>query len=167
MLSFFSIFEIRHNQIVKISGNTAVVNCFHFSVSLRYDTTSEQSWQTIHLLWIAFIFQYLWDTTQPNQPKNKARKSCELLSFFSIFEIRHNYNALKLICRSVVNCFHFSVSLRYDTTCSVFLSPIMMLWIAFIFQYLWDTTQHPWKKRRCTTRCELLSFFSIFEIRHN
>ena len=167
LLSFFSIFEIQHNVIKKCLVLQNVVNCFHFSVSLRYNTTKIPIINTTHLLWIAFIFQYLWDTTQLNRKLNNYTVCCELLSFFSIFEIQHNSSVLLNIDHAVVNCFHFSVSLRYNTTCWMFSMYYEQLWIAFIFQYLWDTTQQMGQVPYRPLRCELLSFFSIFEIQHN
>ena len=92
-------------------------------------------------LWIAFIFQYLWDTKQHSIDKLPLVFSCELLSFFSIFGIQNN-NILKTRVR-------FS------------------LWIAFIFQYLWDTKQLYWLRPHGGGSCELLSFFSIFGIQNN
>ena len=41
-------------------------------------------------MWIAFIFQYLWDTKQLAQLKGIEPGCCELLSFFSIFGIQNN-----------------------------------------------------------------------------
>ena len=119
------------------------------------------------MLWIAFIFQYLWDTTQQAKTKTIAQQCCELLSFFSIFGIQHNTFRKKVNAFSVVNCFHFSVSLGYNTTTGNNDSSTTKLWIAFIFQYLCDTTQrlrYSDQRRAC---CELLSFFSIFGIQHN
>ena len=118
-------------------------------------------------MWIAFIFQYLWDTTQPESFERIEVPCCELLSFFSIFEIQHNPDILQHLPEKVVNCFHFSVSLRYNTTSSLTAFFLMVLWIAFIFQYLWDTTQQMTERIKVKNSCELLSFFSIFEIQHN
>ena len=42
--------------------------------------------------------------------------SCELLSFFSIFGIQNNSSRPSIQQATVVNCFHFSVSLGYKTT---------------------------------------------------
>ena len=143
------------------------MNCFHFSVSLGYKTTWLFRSCRPRLLWIAFIFQYLWDTKQPTNFKSETRLCCELLSFFSIFGIQNNPPVLLRREPSVVNCFHFSVSLGYKTTIIVNSNPAQQLWIAFIFQYLWDTKQQKIKKLEITTRCELLSFFSIFGIQNN
>ena len=144
-----------------------VVNCFHFSVSLGYKTTSFSNIVIEVLLWIAFIFQYLWDTKQHLLIPFYYAVSCELLSFFSIFGIQNNTPTCPFIIQIVVNCFHFSVSLGYKTTNFKFLFVPFRLWIAFIFQYLWDT-----KQRKCgffptVACCELLSFFSIFGIQNN
>ena len=167
LLSFLSIFEIWHNSPTKRIRTAVVVNCFHFWVSLRYDTTHRERCCRVIWLWIAFIFEYLWDMTQLR--KNVWRKSmcCELLSFLSIFEIWHNKQIRFDLDHIVVNCFHFWVSLRYDTTALRIESWFALLWIAFIFEYLWDMTQLCfcfWLHCRC---CELLSFLSIFEIWHN
>ena len=169
------------------------MNCFHFSVSLGYKTTFWNSFNSIISLWIAFIFQYLWDTKQLSEIQRpdwswlwiafifqylwdtKQRMiavwfktyRCELLSFFSIFGIQNNGQKIQVVDESVVNCFHFSVSLGYKTTIIVNSNPAQQLWIAFIFQYLWDTKQQKIKKLEITTRCELLSFFSIFGIQNN
>ena len=119
------------------------------------------------MLWIAFIFQYLWDTKQPNISSGVSGKGCELLSFFSIFGIQNNPRCHRIGQRGVVNCFHFSVSLGYKTTMPHFTILSHTLWIAFIFQYLWDTKQ---QYNELTIRgysCELLSFFSIFGIQNN
>ena len=118
-------------------------------------------------LWIAFIFQYLWDTKQHPTAFASASNSCELLSFFSIFGIQNNCNNIDDIENIVVNCFHFSVSLGYKTTILWFFIKVMLLWIAFIFQYLWDTKQPLTLPYQQTHRCELLSFFSIFGIQNN
>ena len=142
LLSFFSIFGIQHNGIKVWDTEWDVVNCFHFSVSLGYNTTIKQLSLWIHLLWIAFIFQYLWDTTQHQRQYPPLWVRCELLSFFSIFGIQHNDLQLMQVYFSVVNCFHFSVSLGYNTTIPTNTIMTSALWIAFIFQYLWDTTQH-------------------------
>ena len=64
MLSFFSIFGIQNNLKTVNSTRLIVVNCFHFSVSLGYKTTLLFYCNCWSLLWIAFIFQYLWDTKQ-------------------------------------------------------------------------------------------------------
>ena len=119
-----------------------VVNCFHFSVSLGYKTTTAKPcanalllwiafifqylWDTkqqkigsdtlLSQLWIAFIFQYLWDTKQHSVVDIEKSISCELLSFFSIFGIQNNISGVINIFELVVNCFHFSVSLGYKTT---------------------------------------------------
>ena len=143
------------------------MNCFHFSVSLRYNTTFCGFLNRNKKLWIAFIFQYLWDTTQPFLSFYFHFLSCELLSFFSIFEIQHNLHHRDHLRYFVVNCFHFSVSLRYNTTTVTWNSIDNQLWIAFIFQYLWDTTQRYAPIVHQIECCELLSFFSIFEIQHN
>ena len=167
MLSFFSIFGIQNN--VKVFNILApwVVNCFHFSVSLGYKTTYKL--MTVHLLrlWIAFIFQYLWDTKQRSYKVVDINASCELLSFFSIFGIQNNVGDFVVSVEPVVNCFHFSVSLGYKTTREALEQLVSELWIAFIFQYLWDTKQ---RVRDCYSNskgCELLSFFSIFGIQNN
>ena len=88
---------------------------FHFSVSLGYKTTFVKFLRKFLVLWIAFIFQYLWDTKQPCNQLQVILVRCELLSFFSIFGIQNNL-----------------MSLFFD---------YLALWIAFIFQYLWDTKQ--------------------------
>ena len=167
LLSFFSIFGIQNNEIRKSKWRKYVVNCFHFSVSLGYKTTNYDFRNKYNRLWIAFIFQYLWDTKQLEWVKNITKKSCELLSFFSIFGIQNNSWYLSLICALVVNCFHFSVSLGYKTTCKEIVSVESPLWIAFIFQYLWDTKQPSKLKSILPFSCELLSFFSIFGIQNN
>ena len=167
LLSFFSIFGIQHNFILFFQSVYRVVNCFHFSVSLGYNTTLS-TWKTlIRMLWIAFIFQYLWDTTQLKHLTHLQRNSCELLSFFSIFGIQHNKIRKSLTTLLVVNCFHFSVSLGYNTTRRKLALTLLLLWIAFIFQYLWDTTQPTYYLKIHKKCCELLSFFSIFGIQHN
>ena len=167
LLSFFSIFGIQHNCSYFYVRIFRVVNCFHFSVSLGYNTTSECCVWSGCMLWIAFIFQYLWDTTQQKFKVWMEFCSCELLSFFSIFGIQHNSFAYRYFSVYVVNCFHFSVSLGYNTTNGGNGGSSIKLWIAFIFQYLWDTTQHTTSAPLAVTRCELLSFFSIFGIQHN
>ena len=126
------------------------------------------------MLWIAFIFQYLWDTKQLILPCVIMLSRCELLSFFSIFGIQNNSSFVRWIsiktwglCFRVVNCFHFSVSLGYKTTRIFEILEDYKLWIAFIFQYLWDTKQLGSWKFPSQYRCELLSFFSIFGIQNN
>ena len=143
------------------------MNCFHFSVSLRYTTTLLLLHCILLLLWIAFIFQYLWDTQQHQLQIRNCEQSCELLSFFSIFEIHNNQAIYYSFLKLVVNCFHFSVSLRYTTTKPSAGFNQISLWIAFIFQYLWDTQQLLWSLYDKFHCCELLSFFSIFEIHNN
>ncbi len=143
------------------------MNCFHFSVSLGYKTTPANTTAVYLALWIAFIFQYLWDTKQPRHRSSLPVPSCELLSFFSIFGIQNNRPAERKAAELVVNCFHFSVSLGYKTTPLVFCKPLHVLWIAFIFQYLWDTKQHFTFCYVIRISCELLSFFSIFGIQNN
>ena len=117
------------------------MNCFHFSVSLGYKTTPFLKKNLNSKLWIAFIFQYLWDTKQRNFSENAQLE--------------------------VVNCFHFSVSLGYKTTNRIDETIENALWIAFIFQYLWDTKQQYYMEIIDQSRCELLSFFSIFGIQNN
>ena len=143
------------------------MNCFHFSVSLGYKTTYFWLIKSTTSLWIAFIFQYLWDTKQLANWRTASVLRCELLSFFSIFGIQNNCIPVRLWWSDVVNCFHFSVSLGYKTTVSVHQYDRDWLWIAFIFQYLWDTKQPCWKHHWCCWCCELLSFFSIFGIQNN
>ena len=145
----------------------SVVNCFHFSVSLGYKTTSLKGNRLRAKLWIAFIFQYLWDTKQLFLCCRLLPFCCELLSFFSIFGIQNNLSLLFYSLFNVVNCFHFSVSLGYKTTSSSKTFEWIELWIAFIFQYLWDTKQRKIGKRVKNLSCELLSFFSIFGIQNN
>ena len=116
LLSFFSIFGIQNNIKSIFLNPFPVVNCFHFSVSLGYKTTLMICVKKRYLLWIAFIFQYLWDTKQPLDSSTGEISSCELLSFFSIFGIQNNNELYSNISTSVVNCFHFSVSLGYKTT---------------------------------------------------
>ena len=118
-------------------------------------------------MWIAFIFQYLWDTKQLTYLHIPDASCCELLSFFSIFGIQNNSRRFALLCRLVVNCFHFSVSLGYKTTSPFTASDRLVLWIAFIFQYLWDTKQLGVSTDLESYGCELLSFFSIFGIQNN
>ena len=167
LLSFFSIFGIQNNFVFFFTLQSAVVNCFHFSVSLGYKTTDATSTRSVAVLWIAFIFQYLWDTKQQKNDSLNITRSCELLSFFSIFGIQNNAIDYDGEVVSVVNCFHFSVSLGYKTTTAETARVSAELWIAFIFQYLWDTKQlhYPWIIY--TDSCELLSFFSIFGIQNN
>ena len=143
------------------------MNCFHFSVSLGYKTTTLINGLTYRMLWIAFIFQYLWDTKQLKNGMTFKRYGCELLSFFSIFGIQNNRNWKGFVLLLVVNCFHFSVSLGYKTTPIENYMLIEGLWIAFIFQYLWDTKQQRKVKSQFLHCCELLSFFSIFGIQNN
>ena len=143
------------------------MNCFHFSVSLGYKTTERNFITTLTTLWIAFIFQYLWDTKQHKNKMARLNNCCELLSFFSIFGIQNNLKEVLQEIVSVVNCFHFSVSLGYKTTQNFMKIGIIQLWIAFIFQYLWDTKQPFVQKINSTCCCELLSFFSIFGIQNN
>ena len=167
MLSFFSIFGIQHNILKFMFIAKLVVNCFHFSVSLGYNTTRWFLGRWLCRLWIAFIFQYLWDTTQRVEYAPIKFDCCELLSFFSIFGIQHNVSIWKVFIQGVVNCFHFSVSLGYNTTVQCLQFVEFVLWIAFIFQYLWDTTQLVTWFWFVWNGCELLSFFSIFGIQHN
>ena len=180
LLSFFSIFGIQNNNSSQDSAISAVVNCFHFSVSLGYKTTNHTANNGCVLLWIAFIFQYLWDTKQLAKAMGKDVDSCELLSFFSIFGIQNNNTRVFSGGKFVVNCFHFSVSLGYKTTGIWKDKRSVELWIAlatpnrlafplldFIFQYLWDTKQLLWLDYTLAERCELLSFFSIFGIQNN
>ena len=119
------------------------------------------------MLWIAFIFQYLWDTKQRTTRQSRTVICCELLSFFSIFGIQNNTAPMIVPPRSVVNCFHFSVSLGYKTTMFEKDTTAVQLWIAFIFQYLWDTKQLEIISNKLFICCELLSFFSIFGIQNN
>ena len=167
LLSFFSIFGIQNNKKQKKEVYLIVVNCFHFSVSLGYKTTNFCDWIFISQLWIAFIFQYLWDTKQQKNSSFIPLSSCELLSFFSIFGIQNNKITTQQIDSGVVNCFHFSVSLGYKTTMNMATRMNAELWIAFIFQYLWDTKQHNSPIYNPFLSCELLSFFSIFGIQNN
>ena len=118
-------------------------------------------------MWIAFIFQYLWDTKQLLGKATEMIYRCELLSFFSIFGIQNNCITLSYYQSAVVNCFHFSVSLGYKTTIYTTGRKGIPLWIAFIFQYLWDTKQLVKMLLIHFARCELLSFFSIFGIQNN
>ena len=141
LLSFFSIFGIQNNVTSTSKVRNIVVNCFHFSVSLGYKTTLLQILSYRFRLWIAFIFQYLWDTKQLTDTKGYMMQGCELLSFFSIFGIQNNSYHLHSLTIRVVNCFHFSVSLGYKTTEQFSYAEKEVLWIAFIFQYLWDTKQ--------------------------
>ena len=143
------------------------MNCFHFSVSLGYKTTFAVVSCLLCLLWIAFIFQYLWDTKQHKFNVCTWKRRCELLSFFSIFGIQNNKCNNGMVSGTVVNCFHFSVSLGYKTTNGYFDKDAMWLWIAFIFQYLWDTKQLKEFEILDFGSCELLSFFSIFGIQNN
>ena len=167
LLSFFSIFGIQNNKTRVLVYLRLVVNCFHFSVSLGYKTTPQTKRRTLKKLWIAFIFQYLWDTKQLCADKLVEEIRCELLSFFSIFGIQNNEALFPMVLSMVVNCFHFSVSLGYKTTFWHKSESIPMLWIAFIFQYLWDTKQLCPFTGVTLVRCELLSFFSIFGIQNN
>ena len=193
LLSFFSIFGIQNNKIPLSPPKTPVVNCFHFSVSLGYKTTMLFDFVVLVLLWIAFIFQYLWDTKQQKNKTKRVKYSCELLSFFSIFGIQNNPKVEEINKELVVNCFHFSVSLGYKTTLLEDLVNYFKLWIAFIFQYLWDTKQryfrcsfnlfwlwiafifqYLWDTKQLFPNsvepwkgCELLSFFSIFGLQNN
>ena len=167
LLSFFSIFGIQNNPNEYGDKLEIVVNCFHFSVSLGYKTTGLILHSKKATLWIAFIFQYLWDTKQLIVNIYVRINSCELLSFFSIFGIQNNLKGFQLFRLSVVNCFHFSVSLGYKTTFKRLANNILSLWIAFIFQYLWDTKQLYWRIWALWICCELLSFFSIFGIQNN
>ena len=180
LLSFFSIFGIQNNFGQNHHTIEAVVNCFgyaespcfpfarfHFSVSLGYKTTALAFFMSYLELWIAFIFQYLWDTKQLLLILMCRILCCELLSFFSIFGIQNNVGFELVKVWNVVNCFHFSVSLGYKTTTFMNIKSGGMLWIAFIFQYLWDTKQQELKRIRSSTCCELLSFFSIFGIQNN
>ena len=167
LLSFFSIFGIQNNVMAKVMKTETVVNCFHFSVSLGYKTTKFHYLRRKPLLWIAFIFQYLWDTKQQDFPEAFNAFCCELLSFFSIFGIQNNFLTFVAQWVLVVNCFHFSVSLGYKTTFSLLKWKPKQLWIAFIFQYLWDTKQPARQISSSIIGCELLSFFSIFGIQNN
>ena len=167
LLSFFSIFGIQNNLLIMASSIMFVVNCFHFSVSLGYKTTHMGYTRQTVELWIAFIFQYLWDTKQPLYFPSNLSNRCELLSFFSIFGIQNNTSLESKAVSPVVNCFHFSVSLGYKTTLRYIVTIISLLWIAFIFQYLWDTKQLFGDLKNRKTGCELLSFFSIFGIQNN
>ena len=167
LLSFLSIFGIQHNCETVGKGEDVVVNCFHFWVSLGYNTTHRFHCISSMLLWIAFIFEYLWDTTQQNIYRIAKLESCELLSFLSIFGIQHNPYLFPNQVIIVVNCFHFWVSLGYNTTRKQNSVDFRWLWIAFIFEYLWDTTQQTSMISRFQTCCELLSFLSIFGIQHN
>ena len=141
LLSFFSIFGIQNNIWIFDKCFCDVVNCFHFSVSLGYKTTESLDGTYSSVLWIAFIFQYLWDTKQPISKVLSSILCCELLSFFSIFGIQNNKRISKW--------------------------KFFELWIAFIFQYLWDTKQQQFYFVVQQIRCELLSFFSIFGIQNN
>ena len=167
LLSFFSIFGIQNNYRKSNWCAESVVNCFHFSVSLGYKTTAVIAQTLRRALWIAFIFQYLWDTKQLQFYTPDWTNRCELLSFFSIFGIQNNFVLIKLSSQLVVNCFHFSVSLGYKTTINTLTYILLQLWIAFIFQYLWDTKQLRYHYDRGLLCCELLSFFSIFGIQNN
>ena len=112
---FQYLWDTKQQQFGKLKVMT-VVNCFHFSVSLGYKTTKSSFITRWYWLWIAFIFQYLWDTKQRQIGNRTYWESCELLSFFSIFGIQNNFFSCFYIYPSVVNCFHFSVSLGYKTT---------------------------------------------------
>ena len=119
LLSFFSIFGIINNYKEPIIHQ--VVNCFHFSVSLGYETT---------------ILELRWDLVV-----------VELEAFFSIFGIQNNNKAIIKIEIVIELLFIFSVSLGYKTTSVSYLSqlkPFQLSWDqtvvnCFIFQYLLDT----------------------------
>ncbi len=70
--------------------------------------------------WMAFIYPYLWDTTQLRRIRRGFLFGCELLSFIRLFGIQHNSVGFDEVSFSVVNCFHLSVSLGYNTTHDVF-----------------------------------------------
>ena len=142
-------------------------SCFHFWVSLRYNTTHRLVFLPRLQLWIAFIFEYLWDTTQSAPESALWCPGCELLSFLSIFGIQHNFDIVLLRHFLVVNCFHFWVSLGYNTMSCETICHLLSLWIAYIFEYLWDTTQWESGYYGLALSCELLSFLSIFGIQHN
>ena len=167
LLSFLSIFGIQHNSLFIRLYAAPVVNCFHFWVSLGYNTTFLAPGYKVLMLWIAFIFEYLWDTTQQSTLMVICFIGCELLSFLSIFGIQHNHELSDFADYTVVNCFHFWVSLGYNTTSCKIICNSWPLWIAFIFEYLWDTTQHKNRIENLINSCELLSFLSIFGIQHN
>ena len=80
--------------IVQILGFASEIMCRSYEVNLEKNNDTKQH------IFTPFI----------------QRKSCELLSFFSIFGIQNNVPKLQNPLLQVVNCFHFSVSLGYKTT---------------------------------------------------
>ena len=80
---------------------------------------------------------------------------------------RHNESFIQKFVAFVVNCFQKLLSSWHDTTFSLFVDNVILLWIAFKNYYLRDTTQRFVEFPSYCSCCELLSKIIIFVTRHN
>ena len=106
LLSFYYLCRTRNNEGCLISQLPTVVICFHFTIFVVLETTSNM--------------------------RKLCRCCCDLLSFYYLCRTRNNGLREDIIRPAVVICFHFTIFVVLETTYLYFFFCHQLLWFAFI-----------------------------------
>ena len=141
--------------------------CFQNFRSLMSWTTKSYRIMCKFQLWFAFKIFDLWCREQPRPLLCGSQPRCDLLSKFSIFDVVNNHNFPQIILSLVVICFQNFRSLMSWTTTLPYNEVKDPLWFAFKIFDLWCREQRLLDNITQTSRCDLLSKFSIFDVVNN
>ena len=141
LLSFYYLCRTGNNDATEGSSVIPVVICFHFTIFVVLETTTELKVSLELMLWFAFI----------------------LLSLSYWKQLAY----LARDAQCVVICFHFTIFVVLETTNSRVHSYIYELWFAFILLSLSYWKQPADGVPRLRARCDLLSFYYLCRTGNN
>ena len=150
-------------QLNNYSRRGMVVICFHFTIFVVLETTYSLYRSRISLLWFAFILLSLSYWKQLNNPKNKALRGCDLLSFYYLCRTGNNCSDVHELANAVVICFHFTIFVVLETTGCHVICYVQALWFAFILLSL-SYWKQPKVHAPCLSSVVICFHFTIFVV---
>ena len=116
LLSFYYLCRTGNNRWTLHRPHRSVVICFHFTIFVVLETTSERQKNLIQELWFAFILLSLSYWKQPIEQYTDGGVRCDLLSFYYLCRTGNNKEHLQPTRCQVVICFHFTIFVVLETT---------------------------------------------------
>ena len=141
LLSFYYLCRTGNNERALFQSQATVVICFHFTIFVVLETTTDISTSSYYMLWFAFILLSLSYWKQPNHAKHSLGRSCDLLSFYYLCRTGNN-NSLDMITK-------------------------LTLWFAFILLSLSYWKQRQISPNHWFSCCDLLSFYYLCRTGNN
>ena len=116
LLSFYYLCRTGNNEEPSSALSGLVVICFHFTIFVVLETTRASLLLQEVRLWFAFILLSLSYWKQHGVPRLRARKCCDLLSFYYLCRTGNNCPWQHYFLLLVVICFHFTIFVVLETT---------------------------------------------------